>query len=49
VKNEAHLAEAGFTSRIHRRTPKGKPTPKQTARANAAKSEVRSRVEHVLA
>lgn len=44
-----HLAEAGFTSRIHRRKPKGKPTPKQTARANTAKSEVRYRVEQVFA
>jgi len=49
AKNEAHLAEAGFISRIHRRKPKGKPMPKRTARANAAKSEVRSRVEHVFA
>ena len=49
AKNEAHLAEAGFASRIHRRKPKGKPMPQRTARANAAKSEVRSRVEHVFA
>ena len=44
-----HLAEAGFASRIHRRKPKGKPMPKRTALANAAKSEARSRVEHVFA
>lgn len=49
AKNEDHLAEAGFTSRIHRKKPKGKPMPKRTARANAAKSEVRARVEHVFA
>ena len=42
-------AEAGFASRIHRRKPKGKPMPKRTARANAAKSEARSRGEHVFA
>lgn len=48
AKNEAHLAAHGFTSRIHRKKPKGKPMPKRTARANAAKSEVRARVEHVL-
>jgi transposase, IS5 family len=37
-KYEAHLAGSGFTSRIHRKKPKGKPMPKRTARANAAKS-----------
>jgi transposase, IS5 family len=40
---------AGFASRIHRKKPKGKPMPKRTARANAAKSEVRARVEYVFA
>lgn len=49
AKNGAHPAEAGFASRIHRRKPKGKPMPKRTARANAAKSEARSRGEHVFA
>lgn len=49
AKNEAHLTEAGFTSRVHRKKPKGKPMPRRTSRANAAKSEVRSRVEHVFA
>ena len=49
AKNEAHLAEAGFQSRIHRRKPKGKPMPKHVSRANAVKSEVRARVEHVFA
>jgi transposase, IS5 family len=34
-----HLAAHGFTSLIHRKKPKGKPMPKRTARANAAKSE----------
>jgi transposase, IS5 family len=48
-KNEAHLAAHGFTSRIHRKKPKGKPMPKRTARANAAKSEIRARIEHVFA
>ena len=48
-KNEAHLAANGFTSRIHRKKPQGKPMPKRTARANAAKSEVRARIEHVFA
>ena len=49
AKNEDHLARAGFTSRIHRRKPKGRPMPKHVSRANAAKSEVRARVEHVFA
>jgi hypothetical protein len=36
-------------SRIHRKKPKGKPMPKAVARANATKSKVRARVEHVFA
>jgi transposase, IS5 family len=48
-KNEAHLAAHGFTGRIHRKKPKGKPMPKRTARANAAKSGIRARIEHVFA
>ncbi|WP_041795251.1 IS5 family transposase [Pararhodospirillum photometricum] len=47
--NEAFLAEAGKVSRIHRKKPKGKPMPRATARANAVKSRIRSRVEHVFA
>jgi IS5 family transposase len=47
--NEAHLNKAGKVSRIHRRKPKGKPMPKAVARANAAKSKVRARIEHVFA
>jgi transposase, IS5 family len=48
-KNEVHLAAHGFTSGIHRKKPKGKPMPKRTARANAAKSEIRACIEHVFA
>jgi IS5 family transposase len=47
--NEAHLKKAGKISRIHRRKPKGRPMPNAVARANAAKSKVRARVEHVFA
>ena len=47
--NEAWLADRMLTSRIHRRKPKGKPMPSATARANAAKSAVRARIEHVFA
>jgi IS5 family transposase len=47
--NETYLAEHGKVSRIHRKKPTGKPMPKRTARANAKKSKVRARVEHVFA
>ena len=43
------LAARGLMSRIHRKKPKGRPMPRQTRRANAAKSAVRSAVEHVFA
>ena len=36
-------------SRIHRRKPAGKPMPQATARANARKSAIRARIEHVFA
>ena len=39
----------GKVSRIHRRKPPGRPMPRHTARANAAKSSVRARVEHPFA
>ena len=47
--NEAWLRSIGRVSRVHRKKPKGKPMPARTARANAAKSTVRARVEHVFA
>lgn len=47
--NEAWLTSIGRVSRVHRKKPKGKPMPARTARANAAKSTVRARVEHVFA
>lgn len=48
-KNEAHLAEHGFVSRIHVKKPPGRPMPEATRRANARKSRVRAAVEHVFA
>ena len=48
-KNEKWLDARMLTSRIHRRKPTGKPMPPATARANAKKSSVRARVEHVFA
>ena len=47
--NEDFLARNGFVSRIHRKKPPGGPMPETTRRANALKSVVRSRVEHVFA
>ncbi len=47
--SETFLAASGFTSRIHRKKPQGRPMPKRTARANARKSAVRAHVEHVFA
>ncbi|ESQ80286.1 transposase [Asticcacaulis sp. AC466] len=47
--NEKWVSERMLTSRIHRRKPKGKPMPKATKRANAAKSSIRAHVEHVFA
>ena len=49
AKNEAWLASRGLVSRIHRKKPPGRPMPERTRRANARKSAVRSRVEHVFA
>lgn len=48
-KNERWLARNMLKSCIHHRKPKGKAMPERTARANAAKSAVRARVEHVFA
>jgi IS5 family transposase len=47
--DEDFLARNGFVSRIHRKKPPGKPVPKRTRRANAGKSKVCSRIEHVFA
>ena len=47
--NEAFLRGIGKVSRIHRKKPRGKPMPRRTAQANAAKSAVRAHVEHPFA
>ena len=47
--NEDFLAKNGFLSRIHRKKPPGRPMPPTMRHANALKSAVRSRVEHVFA
>jgi transposase, IS5 family len=48
-KNEKWLASKMLTSRVHRRKPTGKPMPEATAKANAKKSSIRARIEHVFA
>lgn len=47
--NEEFLAQNGFVSQIHRKKAAGRAMPDKSRRANARKSEVRSRVEHVFA
>ncbi len=48
-QNEEWMAARMLTSCIHRRKPNGKPLSKATARANARKSSVRARIQHVFA
>src|SRR5262249_52510354 len=47
--NEAFMEKNGFVSHVHRKKPKGRLMPGAVRRANAAKSKVRSRIEHVFA
>ena len=47
--NEKWLKQNMMTSRIHRKKPKGKSMPQATRQANAKKSSIRARVEHVFA
>lgn len=47
--NEAMLARRGKVSMIHFRKPRGKAMPEPRKKANAARSRVRSAVEHVFA
>ncbi|MGB0694874.1 MAG: transposase, partial [Rhodospirillaceae bacterium] len=42
-------AKTMMDSQIHRRKPRGKPMPKNVAKANAKKSSIRAAVEHVFA
>ena len=49
AKNEAAIRRAQLKSMIHFRKPKGKPMNRRRQRANAARSKVRSAVEHVFA
>lgn len=47
--NETWLRGKGRVSRIHHKKPQGRPMPERTAKANARKSAVRTRIEHVFA
>ena len=47
--NEAWLKSMDRVSRIHRKKPRGKPMSKRASGANAKRSTVRARVEHVFA
>lgn len=49
TKNEKRIAAAGLTSHVHFRKPPGKPLAAQRQSAKAARSKVRSAVEHVFA
>jgi IS5 family transposase len=48
-RNEELMARRGLRSKVHFRKPPGKPLPDRRAKANAARSKVRSAVEHVFA
>lgn len=48
-KNERAISRAARVSKVHFRRSPGKPLPLQRQRANAARSKVRSAVEHVFA
>lgn len=48
-KKERAILRAGLVSKIHSRREPGKPLPAQRQRANAARSKIRSAVEHVFA
>jgi IS5 family transposase len=48
-RNETAMAKRGLVSKVHFRKPKGKALPVRHARANAARSAVRSAIEHVFA
>lgn len=47
--NEKWLARNDFVSYIHRRKPHAKPVPERSGKANAGRSSVHARVEHVFA
>jgi IS5 family transposase len=48
-RNEKRIARAGLFSKVHFKKPRGKSLPDTLQRANAARSKVRSHIEHVFA
>lgn len=49
ARNERAMVRGGFVSKVHFRKPKGKPMPEAHRKANTARSQVRSAIEHVFA
>lgn len=49
IENEQTLANHGFTSRLHRKKPKGRSMPAHVRQGNREKSKIRAKVEHVFA
>ncbi len=49
ARNERFMERHGFVSKVHFRKPKGKPMPEPHRKANAARSKVRSAIEHAFA
>lgn len=47
-RNERFLARNGYVSRIHTKKPRGRAMSERQAKANAARSKVRVRIEHVF-
>lgn len=47
--NEAWMTKNGFTSQVHHKKPPKRPLPEKLAKANAKRSKVRAKVEHVFA
>ena len=48
IESEAKLKAKGYKSRIHRRGARNHPLPKRQQAANATRSRVRARVEHIF-
>jgi IS5 family transposase len=48
-KNEAYMARRGLNSKVHHRRNPGRPLSDVHAKANAARSKIRARIEHVFA
>jgi IS5 family transposase len=46
--NESFMERNGFQSKVHFKKPSGKSLPQPKAKANAARSRVRSKIEHVF-